>query len=288
MVLTEQQVEQYHEQGYVVVENAITPEQVAALRAQFQQWVEDSREHRKPFGEIMGGRARFDMAPNHSADQPGLRRVSSPQEISADYLAVMRDNRALDALTQLYGPNLKFNNAKINSKLPGANSEVKYHQDFLFEPHTNDDLATVLIFLDDVGLENGPLEVVPGSHKGPMYEHWHDGVFTGAIDDAITAQHAPNALLATGLAGTACIMHTRTLHGSAANSSTQSRTVYIVEYAAEDAIPLIVNHIPSEQEGEVVRGQYTGRIRATAFDMAEPEYPSDVSFFSQQEEHGKV
>ena len=146
MLLSDAQVAQFQQQGYVIVEGAISQEQVQLLRHDFQQWVEQSREHAKPFGEIMDGRARFDMAPSHSAEQPALRRVSSPQELSEHYLAVMRDNRALDGLTQLYGPNLKFNNAKINSKLPGSNTAVKYHQDFVFEPHSNDNLATVLIF----------------------------------------------------------------------------------------------------------------------------------------------
>ena len=79
----------------------------------------------------------------------------------------MRNNRALDALEDILGPNIKFENAKINSKLPGAATEVKFHQDFLFEAHTNDDMVTVLFFLDDVTQENGPLEVIPGTHRGP-------------------------------------------------------------------------------------------------------------------------
>jgi phytanoyl-CoA hydroxylase len=286
MILTRAQVAHYHQYGYLVVEHAISTEQLQALRADFAQWVDQSRRHSQPFGQIMDGRPRFDMAVTHTSEQPALRRISSPQEVSDNYLQVMRDNRALDALTQLYGPNIKFNNAKINSKLPGSNTEVKYHQDFMFEPHSNHDLATVLIFLDDVDQFNGPLQVVPETHKGPLYEHWHNGVFTGAIDDQITAQMAPKAVPCMGAAGTACIMHTRLLHGSAANQSANARTIYIVEYAAEDAVPLITNHIPSVQEGEVVRGQHTGRIRAADFAMAAPEYPQQVSFFDQQAKHG--
>lgn len=283
MVLTEQQVAQFHNDGFVLVENAVSAEQLQALQHDFAAWVDESRQHTDAYGAICDGRPRFDMQPGHTAEVPALRRVSSPQEVSATYLQVMRNNRALDALTQLYGPNLKFNNAKINSKLPGTATEVKYHQDFLFEPHTNTDLATVLIFLDDIDENNGPLEVVPGSHKGPLYEHWHDGEFTGAIAPELVEDLACKAVIATGKAGIACIMHTLTLHGSAVNRSTNSRTVYIVEYAAEDAMPLIVNHIPSEQEGEVVRGIKTGRIRSVPFNMAEPAYPTATSFFNQQE-----
>ena len=63
---------------------------------------------------------------------------------------------------------------------------------------------TVLIFLDDVTPDNGPLEVVPGSHRGKIHTLWHDGVFTGAVDpemekgcathrSAVPAKQAPPA-----------------------------------------------------------------------------------------------
>ena len=54
----------------------------------------------------------------------------------------------------------------INLKLPSSGTAVKYHQDFPFEPHSNEDIMKVLYFLDDVTFDNGPLEVIPGSHKG--------------------------------------------------------------------------------------------------------------------------
>ena len=278
-------VASFHDDGFLIVENAVTPDQLAALQADFSSWVEESRAETEAYGETIDGRPRFDLEPGHSSAAPALRRVSSPQEISEAYLEVMRDNRALDLLTQIYGPNIKFNNAKVNSKLPGAATEVKYHQDFLFEPHSNDDLAAVLIFLDDVTEQNGPLEVVPKTHRGPLFDHWHEGVFTGAVSDEIAAEVRRRSRLCTGPAGTACIMHTRLLHGSTANRSAQPRTLYIVEYAAEDAVPLIVNHIPSRFEGEVVRGVRTGRVRSTDFEMAIPEYPEKASFFDQQAKH---
>ena len=158
------------------VEHALTPDQLEDLVAVFNAWVEESREHREPYGDTLAVRPRFDLAPEHTAEAPQLRRVASPVEVSDSYLAVMRDNRALDAAAQLIGPNVEFNNSKINAKHPGASTEVKYHQDFLFQPHSNEDLIAVLFFLDDVTLENGPLNVVPGTHRRELFDHWHDGV----------------------------------------------------------------------------------------------------------------
>ncbi|HCA92040.1 MAG TPA: restriction endonuclease subunit S, partial [Alphaproteobacteria bacterium] len=175
--------EMYQRDGYVTMKDAVTPEALAAMRTQLDIWADESRQHDAPYGQIMDGRPRFDVEPaTHGPDTPALRRITSPIEISDDFLAVARDNAALDLLAEVMSPNIKLQASKVNLKLPGSGTNVRYHQDFPFEPHSNDDLCTVLIFLDDVTLDNGPLEVVPGTHRGELYTLWHDGVFTGAVD----------------------------------------------------------------------------------------------------------
>lgn len=280
--LTQIQIESFQRDGYLLLENIIAPETLDQLSGEYQQWIEESRAHTKPYGTTYDNRARFDIEPGHSAETPALRRIASPVEISDSYLAFMRDNRALDAVVDLLGRNIKFQNAKINSKQPGAATEVKFHQDFLFEPHSNDDMITVLFFIDDVTVENGPLEVVPGSHKGELYEHWHNGIYTGSVSDSVAAEMEPRAIPCFGTAGSACLMHTRLLHGSAPNLSTLPRTLLIIEYTAEDAYPLQSNHIPSEYMYEVVRGEASGRVRCSDYEMAFPEVPTGASFFEQQ------
>ena len=281
-VLSEPDAAAYWRDGYLFVEDALTPGQLGALVADFDAWVEESKGFDEPYGRTSDDRARFDLQPGHCADQPALRRVASPIEVSDNYLSVMRNNRALDAVTQLIGPNVEFNNSKINAKHPGTATEVKYHQDFLFQPHSNEDLIAVLFFLDDVTDDNGPLTVVPGTHRGPMFDHWHDGEFTGAVSPEVEAEHLSNALPISGPAGSACLMHTRLLHGSAPNRSASPRTLFISEYRAEDSKPLQVNHLPSEYEGEVVRGERTNRVRCSSYEMEFPEVPKGASFFSQQ------
>ena len=194
----------------------------------------------------------------------------------------MRNNAALDLTAHIFSPNIKLHATKINLKLPGSGTAVKYHQDFPFEPHSNDDVMTVLFFLDDVTLENGPLEVVPGSHKGAIHSLWQDGVFTGAVDTDVEAGSRAGALKCTGKAGDACLMHSRLLHGSLPNMTGAARCLYIVTYVAEDAIALDRNPIPHKYDGEIVRGRYTGRVRSTSFEMELPEYPEEASFFGQQ------
>lgn len=266
-----------------MVENAVSQKQLTRLRQVFANWVADSRAHTKDYGETLDGRPRFDLQPGHSAAQPALRRVQSPEEVSDKFLQTMRHARTVDFCADLIGPNLRFHHGKVNSKLPGTATRVKWHQDFLFQPMTHHDMITCLLFLDDVTLENGPLEVLPGTHTGPLYTHWHNGVFTGAIDDSIVARQRDKIVKCTGPAGAVCLMHVNLLHGSAANLSNQPRTLYITTYYAEDAIELSDNHLPSRYTHELVRGEASGRVRCVPYEMQLPAVPNATSFFAQQE-----
>ncbi len=282
--LSQDQIDAFWRDGVITIENAVTPEQLAALRGEFDNWVKESRDHLEDYGETMDGRPRFSVEPGHSADKPALRRVQSPEEVSEVFLTTMRKARTVDMIADLLGPNLRFHHGKVNSKQPGAATKVKFHQDFSFQPMTNDDLITALLFVDNVTLENGPLEVVPGTHKGPLYSHWHDGRFTGAVSDDVLNEHKDRIVHCTGTAGSVCLMHSSLLHGSAPNLSDQPRTLYIATYYAEDAIELSPNHLPSRHTHELVCGVETGRVRCSSYEMEIPEKPTSTSFFDQQAE----
>ncbi len=280
--LSQSQVDFFRTEGYLLVEDAVAPAQLDALRAEFAAWVDDSRAHDAPWGETVDGRPRFDVEPGHAADSPALRRVNSPTEISAAYDDAMRTSRMTDCVAELIGPAIRFHHGKINSKLPGAATAVKWHQDFPFTPHSNDDLVTALLFVDDVTADNGPLQIVPGSHRGEIHDLWHDGVFTGAVADDVARDCIERATSCTGRAGSVCLMHTRLLHGSAPNHSDRPRTLFIAVYTADDALPCSPNPVPSRHQGELVRGAPSGRVRCTPFDIPLPQLPQTASFFDQQ------
>jgi ectoine hydroxylase-related dioxygenase (phytanoyl-CoA dioxygenase family) len=280
--LSQQQIDAFRRDGVLMAPDAVTPQQLAALRRDFAGWVAESRSKTENYGAMIDGRPRFDLERGHNAEKPALRRINSPVEVSDAFHAVMADSRMTDYVADLIGPNVKFHHSKVNSKLPGAATTVRWHQDFPFTPHSNDDLVTALLLLDDMTEENGALEVLPGTHRGEIHSLWHNGVFTGSIDDGVAAAMQRKAALCTGPAGSVCLMHTRLAHGSKANLSAQPRTLFICVYAAEDAVPLVPNPVPSRYEGEIVRGSRTGRVRSMDFALTLPQKPAAASFFAQQ------
>ncbi|MEO1709682.1 MAG: phytanoyl-CoA dioxygenase family protein [Pseudomonadota bacterium] len=281
-VLSEDQVAAFWRSGVLTMPNAVSPELLERLRTDFGVWVEESRAKSAPYGEMIDGRIRFDVQPGHSADQPALRRVQAPTEISSAYYEAMADSRMTDMVADLIGPSVKLHHTKINSKLPGAATEVKWHQDFPFTPHTNSDLVTALLMVDEVTETNGPLEMLEGSHAGELHPIWQDGKFTGSVDPETAADMKARASICTGPAGSVCLMHTRLAHGSAPNLSDQPRTLFISVYSAGDAVPLTPNPVPTKHQGLFVRGEDPGTIRTEAYEMLRPEYPK-TSFFAQQE-----
>ncbi len=280
--LTSTQIDFFNENGYLVVENAVSQDVLAELRDDFAAWVEESRAQTSAYGEAFDGRPRFDLESGHTADSPALRRVNAPVEVSDAYYSAMMNSPMTSCVEALIGPNIKFHHSKINSKLPGSKTAVKWHQDFPFTPHSNDDLITALLMVDEVTEQNGPLEVVAGSHKGEIYSLWHDSQFTGAIDSETAEECQRQSVMCTGPAGSVCLMHTRLLHGSAPNLSDKPRTLFIAVYSAEDAMPQSPNPMPNRFEGQIVRGQRTNRIRSIPYDIELPQIPDGASFFEQQ------
>ena len=280
-ILSQEQIDQFWRDGVLTVENAVTPEQLQGLKRDFDGWVEESRAHEAPYGETLDGRIRFDVQPGHSADNPASRRVQAPTEVSDAYYEAMANSRMTDMVADLIGPDVKLHHTKINSKLPGAATEVKWHQDFLFTPHSNSDVVTALLMVDDVTDDNGPLEVLNGSHKGQLHSIWQDGTFTGAVDEKVAADMQAASVKCMGPAGSVCLMHTRLAHGSVPNRSDDPRTLFICVYSAGDAIPLTPNPVPTKHQGVFVRGEDRGQIRSEAYEVEIPQYPK-TSFFAQQ------
>ena len=138
LVLSEDQRNQFWSDGYLVIENVVGADLLKTMQDEFSVWVEESRGYSKPYGDTLDGRPRFDLEPGHTPDEPALRRVNAPVEVSQAYYDAMASSRMTDCVADLVGPNVKFHHSKINSKLPGGQTAVKWHQDFPFTPHSND------------------------------------------------------------------------------------------------------------------------------------------------------
>lgn len=253
-MLTQKQIDFYHENGYLGVENVLSAEEVTDLRRVTDEFVEKSREVTEHTGV-------FDLEPGHTSEAPRVRRIKSPVAQHIVYNQTLRHDRILDVVEQLIGPGVSHNGNKLNMKYPEFGSPVEWHQDWAFYPHTNDDLLAVGVAIDDMSLENGCLMVIPGSHKGPTYDHHQNGAFVGAVTDPNFS--TDNAVPVEVKAGGISIHHVRMLHGSAPNTSSKPRRLLLLQYCAVDAWPLSGADWDSFKS-LVLRGEATNQARMIA------------------------
>lgn len=280
-MLNERDLAQYRADGYLMVRGVANPEQVQALRAELDRWIEESRAHAGSYGETPNGKTRFDIEAGHSAAAPRLRRIANPVDISDVYKDFVWNGPVPDLVVQLVGPHVKFHHCKLNIKMPGMAAYVGYHQDHAFTPHTNDDMVTTLLLLDDMNLENGCLMLVPGSHRRQL-THYQDDVFRGVVAAEHRVEVERNAVPMIGKAGDLCLMHSWCVHGSGGNGSTRPRRMFIADYTAADAFPLTQSNIPSVYSGHVVRGKPTRVARLVAATIELPTPSSGKSVFEVQ------
>lgn len=274
--LTHDQRSAFWRNGWLYVPDAIDRDLLKDVQRDFARWVEESRSHPRSYGTTSDGQPRFEVEPGHSAERPALRRVRSPVEISEPCRRLMADSAMPDLVAELIGPGIRFHHSKINARQAGSVAAGNWHQDFAFMPHSNDDVVSAMLFLDPLDDDNGPLELVSGSHKGDIHSHWQDGHFAAAVDPELARDCDKKAVRCTGPAGGICLMHSRLLHASPPNRLPRRRTIFVAVYSAEDAVPLAPNPFPSRFARQVVRGHSSNRVRTVAFEMELPQPPAEA------------
>ena len=159
-MISDRDVQFYRDNGYLVVENVFSADEVTALRADTEAMVAKA-------AEVTANNDIYDLEDSHSPAEPRVRRIKTPHKFMSSANSLARHPRLVSILTRLIGPGVRLDTSKLNMKSAGFGAAVEWHQDWAFYPHTNDDLLAVGVMMDDMNLENGPLQIIPGSHKGP-------------------------------------------------------------------------------------------------------------------------
>ena len=248
--ITQEQRDAYFKDGYLMIEKAISEEWLKKLREAAEGFVERSR-------SVTVADKVFDIEPGHSAENPRLRRVSSPQDQHPVFWDLAMNSPLGDIVADLVGPDVKFHHSKLNFKWKKGGEEVKWHYDICSWPHTNYSPLTVGIYLYDCDMAQGPLGVIPKSHEMEMFNQYDEnGKWVGYIPDAdLAGLDLTTAKYMTGPAGSITIHNSRTVHGSPANQSDIGRPLLLYAFSSADAYPYTPNPIPSQYSGAIIRGQ---------------------------------
>jgi len=228
-MLNQQQVRQFHDEGYLFLPETFTPEECALLRAEAEAIY---RQQRPEIWREKSGAPRTAFAAHLYNEAFGL---------------LARHPRMIRPVEQLFGESVYMHQFKINAKASFTGDVWQWHQDYgtwvrddgMPEPRA----MNIAVFLDEVMPINGPLMLVPRSHTEGVLAAGHDVTTTSyplwtLDEDTVTRLVGRGGIVApTGKPGGLLLFHGNLVHGSAGNITPYPRKiVYLTLNAVSNAI----------------------------------------------------
>lgn len=253
--LREEQIEFYHEHGYLAGIKMLNDEQLGALREELAELVDPSH----PGNELF-----YEFNANESADpQQILFHALGAWRIKAGLHDVLWNGAFVVPAAQLLGGAVRFWHDQIFYKPAHHGGIVIWHQDYSYWTRTTP-MAHIScwIGLDDSTRDNGCVHYVPGSHRWNLLPRANFANDMDAVLDALTpSQRAEFKPVAIELkAGECSFHHPLMVHGSYANNTNRPRRAVVLNAfrdgvtSASDA-PLLAG-VPPIPAGEKMSGQF--------------------------------
>ena len=225
MSLTQSQVDQFEDQGFLVVENLLSPSQVEELKEHTKQIAD---------GRLPFPRESLEWEPGTATENRGmmtLRKINSCANHDPFFVEHASKPAILDVIESLLGSDIKLFGDQAFIKPPGG-TEKTYHQDsayFAIEPKA---IITCWVALDDVTKENGCLWVIPGSHKHGIVDHSQEWIVGDRKDMMVPDDKLDRnrEVPITMKAGSCSFHHSVLLHRSGANNTDQHRRGLATHY----------------------------------------------------------
>ena len=236
--LTAQQIEQYQNEGYIVVPGVLDEEEMSRYRKRAREIC---------LGDVpraASNRVVKDIAfakgtlPLPDDPEHAVWKIINPDRFDPLFAEALRFPRVVDAVSSLIGEDILAFLLMFIYKPPGvAGSEHPFHQDALYFPFgPQRQCVGVWIPLDPVTEANGTLTIVPGSHRMKLQPHdFIDGVNFGALgakDIEGNRDYHARAISLELPPGDCVLFSTRMLHRTGGNRTDSHRRVITLHMAS--------------------------------------------------------
>ncbi len=254
--LTGDQVEFFHENGYLADIQLLDSHQVDVLREALDQVMDPKHPDHHLFHE-------FHSSESEDPDTVLFHSLGH-WRIAPAFHDVLWNPAFLVAASQLLGRRaVRFWHDQLFCKPAHHGGVVAWHQDYSFWTRTVAmQHLTCWCGLDDANSENGCLQYVPGSHRwGLLEKPALAGQMDGLMDSLSEAQKASfNPVSIPLKAGYASFHHPLLIHGSYANNSDRSRRAFVLNVFADGTIsdsdePLLAG-VPVIPKGNSMNGKF--------------------------------
>ena len=217
-VLTKQQIEQYHDEGFIAPIRVISEAEALSIKSQLEE-VEEK------FPEEINAESRNNL------------------HLSFEFLDALAHNPIIvDAMEDLIGPDIALWATVMFIKEPSSKHYVSWHQDATYMGMNSTDFPTPWIALSPSNLETGCMTMISGSHKQEIRKHEdtfaeHNILTRGQIIPDVDESKGVDLILEPGEMS---IHHGAIIHGSKPNKSQQRRVGFSLQSYMSPAIEQVV------------------------------------------------
>jgi non-haem Fe2+, alpha-ketoglutarate-dependent halogenase len=227
-ILTQEQIDTYWRDGCVFPIRVISEADAARIRARLED-----------FEDRTGGPLKGD-----------LRHKS---HLLFSWLGdLVRRDRIVDAIEDLYGPNLLCWTTNFFIKEANNPAFVSWHQDSTYWGLDRPDVVTAWVALTPSNRSNGAMGFIPGTHTSDQIPHRdtfaRNNLLTRGQEVAVEVDES-KAVAIELEPGEMSLHHVRLVHGSPPNPSNDRRIGFAIRY-----IPTSVSQVAGEDSATLVRG----------------------------------
>ena len=166
-MLTQEQIDFYHENGYLRIPELFTATEADELADELDRLVEDWAFTSPGWS----GPWRDAYMDPETEKKSQLTAMHDLHLYSAAWMRAVTNQKLAQALSQLIGPAVELHHSTMHIKPPQTGHPFPMHQDHPFYAHEDGRYIDVLVHLDDTCHENGEIRFLAGSHKNGALEH---------------------------------------------------------------------------------------------------------------------
>ena len=252
----------FEEEGYLIVENLLSPQELAecqaevrrlhTLAAELEGKGENGHFQREPYAknesQVLAARGVEDDR------LPVLRKAENTRQYSEVFRRLSVHPELIQAVQNLLGPDLLLFRSTLMFKPAFHGSAHGIHQDSAYWPMEPPMLVTVSIALNDATPENGCFKVIPQSHKWGL-QSW--GHIARKQDESLTDHEELDFSEQIDVplsAGSALFFHSLMAHGSGPNQSPNPRNTALYAYFSPQVRYVPRNGTPERKSFPVAAG----------------------------------
>jgi non-haem Fe2+, alpha-ketoglutarate-dependent halogenase len=226
--LTDREIALFQQHGFVSPVTVLSPPQAQALREQLET-----------FERAQGGPLKGALRHKTHLLFPWLNEL-------------IRNTGIVDAIEDLYGPNLLCWTTNFFIKEGNDPAFVSWHQDSTYWGLSSPDVVTAWVALSPSTIANGAMRVIPGTHKLDQIAHKDtfgaNNLLTRGQEVAVEVDERQAVSLELQ-PGQMSLHHVRLIHGSPPNATAERRIGFAILY-----IPTRVRQLQGDDSATLVRG----------------------------------